>query len=74
MPDDWSLIDARGQPIGRIYRMTGGPTDGQWFWTVLVDAQGRPWNGRTGCCPTGREAKQAVEGRVPKLARFFSWE
>ncbi len=62
--DDWTLADERGQPIGRIYRMTGGPKDGHWFWTVLIDDQGRPWNGGTGDCPTGREAKAAVEARV----------
>ncbi len=64
MPDDWSLVDERGQPLGRIYRITGGPKDGHWFWTVLVDAQGRPWNAGTGYCPTGREAKEAVEALV----------
>ncbi len=59
--DDWTLVDERGQPVGRIYKMTGGPKDGHWFWTVLIDAQGRPWNGGTGDCPAGREAKEAVE-------------
>ncbi len=61
MPDDWSLADERGQPVGRIYKMAGGPKDGHWFWTALIDAQGRPWNGGTGYYPTGREAKEAVE-------------
>ncbi len=62
--DDWTLVNDQGQLVGRIYRMAGGPTDGQWFWTVLIDAHGRPWNGGTGHCPTGREAKEAVEARV----------
>ncbi len=63
-PDDWVLTDERGQPVGRIYKMTGGPKDGQWFWTVLIDAHGRPWNGGTGYCATGREVKEAVEARL----------
>jgi hypothetical protein len=61
VPDDWTLADERGQPVGRIYLTTVGPKDGQWLWTVLIDAQGRPWNGGTGYCATGREAKEAVE-------------
>ncbi len=68
VPDDWSLVDDRGQPVGRIYRMTGGPKDGHWVWTVLVDEQGRPWNGGTGSCSTGREAKEAVEARLARPA------
>ncbi len=70
MADDWSLVDERGQPIGRIYRMTGGPKDGHWFWCVLIDAEGRPWNGGTGDCLTGREAKAAVEARVAPSGRL----
>lgn len=69
VPDDWAFVDERGQPVGRIYLTTGGPRDRQWFWCVLIDAQGRPWNGGTGYCPTGREAKQAVEKLTPLHAR-----
>jgi hypothetical protein len=61
VPDDWSLVDERLGGIARIYRVNGGPGDGQWFWAVQVDAQGRPWNAGTGYCETGAEAKQAVE-------------
>ncbi len=64
VPDDWSLVEERGQPVGRIYRMAGGPRDGGGFWSVMVDEQGRPWHGGTGSCPTGSEAKAAVEARV----------
>ncbi len=64
--DDWSLVDEHGQAVGRIYKMTGGPQDGHWFWTVLVDEQGRPWNGGTGSCLSGPEAKAAVEARLLK--------
>ncbi len=66
VPDDWTLVDARGQAVGRIYKMTGGPQDGHSFWTVLVDEQARPCNGGTGSCPTGPEAKAAVEARIPR--------
>ena len=69
VPDDWSLVDEQLGPMARIYRITGGPQDGQWFWTVLVDAQGRPWNSGTGNVSSGAEAKAAVE-RV--LAGFGS--
>ncbi len=54
VPDDWVLANERGQPVGRIYKMTGGPKDGHWFWTVLVDAQGRPDIGRPGARPKRR--------------------
>jgi len=31
IPDDWTLEDEAGQPLGRIYAETGGPQDGRWF-------------------------------------------
>lgn len=65
--DDWSLVDERLGPIARIYRVVGGPQDGTWFWTVLVDAQGRPFNAGSGSVPTGAEAKAAVEKIVAVL-------
>ena len=43
--DDWSLLDAAGQALARIYKTTGGPRDGRWLWFVLTDPQGRPYNG-----------------------------
>lgn len=61
VPDDWSLVDEHLGPVARIYRMTGGPQDGLWFWAVQIDAQGRPWNGGTGQAADGRQAKEAVE-------------
>jgi hypothetical protein len=64
VPDDCSLIDDRFGGIARIYRVNGGPSDGQWFWPVQVEAHGRPWNAGTGYCTTGAEAKQAVEDIV----------
>ena len=64
MPDDWTLVGATGRPLGRVYKTMGGPMDGRWFWTVLINFKGQPWNGGTGYCATGREAKEAVEARV----------
>jgi hypothetical protein len=60
-PDDWRLTDPTLGAITRIYRPTGGPQGGRWFWAVQVDAKGRPWNGGTGYAPTGAEAKAAFE-------------
>jgi hypothetical protein len=56
VPDDWSLVDPALGPIARIYRMTGGPQGGQWYWAVQIDAQGRPWNSSSGNAATGAEA------------------
>ena len=55
VPDDWCLVDPQLGPIARIYRVTGGPRDGQWCWAVQIDEHARPWNSGTGYCPTGRE-------------------
>jgi len=62
--DDWSLVDDNGRALARIYKTAGGPRDSQWFWSVLVDAEGRPFNGGTGYEPTGAEAKAACEARL----------
>jgi hypothetical protein len=66
--DDWAFIDASGQAIARIYRETGGPRTGEWFWAVLVDAEGRPWNGGTGYELTGAAAKAQCDARAPRSA------
>jgi hypothetical protein len=39
------------------YRVTDGPRTGEWFWGVLVDAEGRPWNAGMGYELTGAAAK-----------------
>ncbi len=65
--DDWCLELPNGDTVARIYRVRGGPRDGHWFWAVQIDESFRPWNGGTGYCETGREAKEAVEVRVPKV-------
>ncbi len=56
-----------GDAVARIYKVRGGPRDGHWFWAVQIDEQFRPWKGGTGYSETGREAREAVEARVPKL-------
>ena len=63
VPDDWTLVGATGRPLGRVYKTMGGPMDGRWFWIVLINFKGQPWNGGTGYCAAGREAKEAVEAR-----------
>jgi len=62
--DDWSLNDSRGQSYARIYKVRGGPNDAAWFWTVIVDSDGRPWNAGTGYATSGREAREACEARL----------
>ena len=42
VPDDWTLEDETGQPLGRIYVETGGPQGGRWFWAVQVARQNEP--------------------------------
>jgi hypothetical protein len=66
IPDDWTLEDETGQPLGRIYAETGGPQGGRWFWAVLVAPDGTPFNGGTGHAASGKEAREAVEARVPE--------
>jgi len=66
IPDDWTLEDEAGQPLGRIYAETGGPQGGRWFWAVLVAPDGMPFNGGSGHAAAGRGAREAVEARIPK--------
>lgn len=49
-----------------VYAETGGPLGGRWFWAVQVAPDGTPFNGGTGHAATGREAREAVEARVPE--------
>jgi hypothetical protein len=67
-PDGWCLVEPALGPIARIYKTGGGPRDGQWFWAVQLDGHGRPWNGGTGYCPTGKEAREAVEAKIGSYA------
>jgi len=66
IPDDWTLEDHTGQPLGPIYAETGGPQGGRWFWVVQVAQDGTPFNGGTGHAASGKEAREAVEARVPE--------
>jgi hypothetical protein len=55
--DDWSLVDDQGQTAARLYKVRGGPRDGQWFWTVPVDERDKTRNGASGYCWTGTQTK-----------------
>jgi len=68
-PDDWCLVDYSLGPIARIYRINGGPQNDRWFWAVLIDAQGRPWNSGSGSAPSGAAAKAEVEKIVADFDR-----
>jgi hypothetical protein len=59
--DDWCLHDENDQVLARIYKMTGGPQNSQWFWAVQVGPDGEPWNGGTGYFATGKEARETCE-------------
>lgn len=60
-PQTTALVDEQLGEIARVYHGVGGPQDGTWFWSVLVDAQGRPWNSGSRSVTTDEEAKAAVE-------------
>lgn len=64
-PDDWTLCDAEGRPLARIYHYAFGPQAGRWSWFVLVAPDGIPANGGTGTAATGREAREMCERLVP---------
>ncbi len=65
--DDRSLELPNGDAVARIYKVRGGPRDGHWFWAVQIDEHFRPWNGGTGYCETGREAKQICEAMAARV-------
>jgi hypothetical protein len=67
--DDWTLLDPSGEPLARLYKVFGGPQDGQWYWTVLFMRDGRVGNGGTGFTATGHEAREACEARIPEVMR-----
>ena len=55
-PVDWTLLDPSGEPLARLYKVFGGPQNGQWYWTVLFMPDGSVGKGGTGFTVTGREA------------------
>jgi hypothetical protein len=63
-PDDWTLLDPSGMALARLYKVSGGPQDGRWYWTVLVRTDGSAESGGTGFVATGREAREAREARA----------
>lgn len=68
MIDDWSLSDG-GLSIARLYRINGGPQDGQWAWFVQVFPDGVPGNGGTSFAATGTAAREACERLLPEPIR-----
>ncbi len=68
-PDDWTLLDLSDKPLARLYKVTGGPQDGRWYWSVLFMRDGSVGNGGNGFTATGREAREACEARMPETTR-----
>ncbi len=60
-------MDARGQCIGRVCRVRGGPNDGWRVWFIQVDERAEPDSDGSGYAETEREGKEAVEARARKL-------
>ena len=38
--DDWTLVNPAGEALARLYKVSGGPQDGRWYWTVLFRPDG----------------------------------
>jgi hypothetical protein len=64
VPDDWTLLD-----LARLYKVTGGPQGGRWFWAVLIRPDGSQGSGGTGFVASGREAREACKKRIPETMR-----
>jgi hypothetical protein len=48
--DDWTLLRPSGEPLARLYlarlyKVTGGPQSGRWYWTVLFRPDGSVGSG-----------------------------
>jgi hypothetical protein len=52
--DDWTLLRPSGEPLARLYKVTGGPQSGRWYWTVLFRPDGSVGSGGTGFAESGR--------------------
>jgi hypothetical protein len=68
-PDDWTLLNPDGEPLARLYKVSGGPQDGRWYWTVLFRPDGSVGGGGNGIAESGRAAREACEARIPKTMR-----
>lgn len=68
LPDDWCLVDG-ALSLARIYRLIGGPLEGNWAWFVQVFPDGTPGNGGTGTEESQTAAREACEARLPEEYR-----
>jgi hypothetical protein len=62
----WSLF-VDGLPAARLYRVSGGPHSGKWFWAVQIGPGRVPFNSGTGHAFGGREARKACEAILQAL-------
>jgi hypothetical protein len=58
--DDWTLLRPSGEPLARLYKVTGGPQSGRWYWTVLF----RPerWQRRDRICREWTRRPRSLRG------------
>jgi hypothetical protein len=59
---DLTLLDPRGEPLGRVYRIDEGPHAGKWLWVVRNDLVFR--GARTGHAASQQQARETVESIV----------
>jgi hypothetical protein len=68
---DFSASDGETR-IGRVYRMTGGPADSKWRWTMVARLGNRLGNSsgvadsRDEACRAVEAAWEAFKARMPK--------
>jgi hypothetical protein len=61
--DDWTLLRPSGEPLARLYKVTGGPQSGRWYSTVLFRPDGSVGSGGTGFAESERAAAARHLGR-----------
>lgn len=59
--DDFVVLDADREPIGRIMQIEGGPSEGQWRWSITSVRAIRPGVTNFGVAEDLEAAKQAFK-------------
>jgi hypothetical protein len=66
-PHDFSAKDGE-IPIGRVYRLTGGPADRSWRWTMTAYLDDGRQGSASGVVASRDEACKAVEEAYRRMA------